>query len=142
MMEHYCSPRGFDFEINGSDEPWNNDNSSKDFNAEDEAKELMKNVDNRAVHYLTDHILMVMGCDFEYMDAHANYRNMDNMISYMNTHYGDKYHFQYSTPSNYVDAVSAVNVTWPTKYDDMFPYADGPDAYWTGYFTSRPDDKD
>jgi hypothetical protein len=24
------------------------------------------------------------------------------------------------------------------KTDDLFPYADGPHAFWTGYFTSRP----
>jgi len=59
----------------------------------------------------------------------------------MNTHHGDKYHFRYSTPSDYIDAIAKLNVTWPTKYDDMFPYADGPDAYWTGYFTSRANNK-
>ena len=30
---------------------------------------------------------------------------------------------------------------WPTKYDDMFPYADKMDDYWTGYFTSRANSK-
>ena len=30
---------------------------------------------------------------------------------------------------------------WPVRYDDMFPYADREDAYWTGYFTSRPNAK-
>jgi len=30
-------------------------------------------------------------------------------------------------------------VEWPVRYDDMFPYADGDDDYWTGYFTSRAD---
>ena len=38
----------------------------------------------------------------------------------------------------YIDSLNAVNFEWPTKYDDMFPYADKLDAYWTGYFTSRP----
>ena len=38
----------------------------------------------------------------------------------------------------YIDAVNAADLEWPTKYDDMFPYADKKDAYWAGYFTSRP----
>jgi hypothetical protein len=63
------------------------------------------------------------------------------MIKYMNEHHGDKYHFRYSTPSDYVDAVKKHNVTWPTKYDDMMPYSDSPQNFWTGYFTSRANDK-
>lgn len=27
---------------------------------------------------------------------------------------------------------------WPIKIDDFFPYADVMNAYWTGYFSSRP----
>ena len=27
---------------------------------------------------------------------------------------------------------------WPTKYDDMFPYADNEFSYWTGFYTSYP----
>ena len=67
---------------------------------------------------------------------------MDNMISYMNKHHSDKYHFRYSTPSDYIDAISKKKVDWPTKSDDLFPYADSPDAYWTGYFSSRANDKE
>ena len=63
------------------------------------------------------------------------------MIEYMNKHYGDKFNLFYSTPSAYVDAIAGYNVTWPTKYDDMFPYSDNPNAYWTGYFSSRANDK-
>ena len=47
----------------------------------------------------------------------------------------------YSTPSMYVDAVKAEEIKWPTKYDDMFPYADFDAAYWTGFFSSRPNSK-
>jgi hypothetical protein len=30
-----------------------------------------------------------------------------------------------------------MNHEYPTKTDDFLPYADRPNAYWTGYFTSR-----
>ena len=49
---------------------------------------------------------------------------MDNMIEYMNANYGDKYLFKYSTPGTYVKALNDASVTWPTRYDDGFPYAD------------------
>lgn len=76
------------------------------------------------------------------MDATHNYFYIDNMIAWMNEHHSDKFHFRYSTPGDYVDAVAKHNVTWPTKSDDMFPYSDGPDAYWTGYYSSRPNRKE
>lgn len=59
----------------------------------------------------------------------------------MNKFHGDKYHFVYSTPTKYIDAVKKQNIKWPTKYDDMFPYASGDTDWWTGYFTSRANAK-
>ncbi|XP_058107978.1 alpha-mannosidase-like isoform X3 [Magnolia sinica] len=44
----------------------------------------------------------------------------------------------YSTPSIYTNAKNAANESWPLKTDDYFPYADSANAYWTGFFTSRP----
>ena len=65
------------------------------------------------------------------------------MIKYYNEHEGLENNIEliYSTPSIYVDAIAAQNIVWPTKYDDMFPYADDGNSYWTGYFTSRANDK-
>lgn len=55
---------------------------------------------------------------------------------------GTKYNLIYSTPSCYLKAVHDEgvkrNVKWSVKTDDFFPYASDPNAYWTGYFTSRP----
>lgn len=44
--------------------------------------------------------------------------------------------FKYSTPSCYLKAIQGAKLA--TKFDDFFPYASDPHAFWTGYFTSRP----
>jgi alpha-mannosidase len=65
---------------------------------------------------------------------------MDRIINYVNTYY-DNVTLLYSTPGMYLDTLKAQNLTWPVKYDDMFPYADFANDYWTGYFTSRANSK-
>jgi lysosomal alpha-mannosidase len=51
----------------------------------------------------------------------------------------------YSTPSCYTkavnDYVNSNNYNLELKTDDFFPYADGTNTYWTGYFTSRATSK-
>lgn len=54
----------------------------------------------------TDHIFQPWGGDFQYMNAYFNYWNLDNLINYMNEHYGDEYLFKYSTPSEYIDTMA------------------------------------
>lgn len=82
-----------------------------------------------------------MGCDFTYTNAKMNFESMDSLIKYIRNNYASNTTIMYSTPSDYIKAISAVNITWPTRYADMFPYADMPEDYWTGYFTSRPNYK-
>ena len=66
----------------------------------------MKHLEERASHYLTNDVFVLFGEDFEWMNAPQFYKNLDNMIEYMNKHHGDRYLFKYSTPSEYVDAVN------------------------------------
>lgn len=137
----YYAPRDFGWEIDWTDTEWVNNVTDPNFNGPERAAKLMAILNERATHFRHNHLFAVWGGDFMYKEAEKNYRNMDHMIEYMNANFGDKYHFQYSTPSNYVDAINALNISWPAKYDDMFPYSDNPDGYWTGYFTSRPNHK-
>lgn len=91
-------------------------------------------------HYRTNHLFITMGDDFTYMNARMYFESVDKLIIHFNAKYPD-ITLLYSTPSDYIDAIKTLDVEWPTKYDDMFPYADGDTSYWTGYFTSRSNDK-
>ena len=85
--------------------------------------------------------MVSMGGDFAYGNALLNFKSMDHLISYFNSHYSN-ITLMYSTAGEYIDALnSQKDITWPTKYDDMFPYADLAEDYWTGYFTSRANSK-
>ena len=49
-----------------------------------------------------------------------------------------KYNIFYSTPEEYtLSKHKEVNITWSSKTDDFFPYADCENCYWTGFFSSR-----
>jgi lysosomal alpha-mannosidase len=85
-------------------------------------------------------ILLTFGEDFNYEGAESWFDNLDVLIKYFNEpeNYAKyKLKLKYSNPEIYTDAKFASNFTWEVKTDDFFPYADGDNAYWTGYFTSR-----
>jgi len=79
------------------------------------------------------------------MNAFGSFTSIDKMIDYLNENYGDQYEVRYSTPSEYIDALAKQNITWPTKYDDLFPYSDVDSRsdvksdFWTGFYTSKAD---
>lgn len=83
------------------------------------------------------------GEDFAYGNAFDDFSNGDALLRYFNKkNFADlNIDMRYSTVQDYVDSVKAEEIIWPTKYDDMFPYADSTDQYWTGYFTSRANSK-
>jgi hypothetical protein len=65
---------------------------------------------------------------------------MDRLINYFNKNINNMT-LKYSTPGIYLDAIKKQNMSYPIKTDDMFPYADVPEEYWTGYFSSRANAK-
>ena len=106
------------------------------YNIEEKTEELYDYIIHTAEHYKTDHLFLPFGDDFNFMDALKMFRNIDKLIKNMNEKYDDIEMF-YSTPNNYIDAIYELEEEWPTKYDDFIPHSDGPDAYWTGFYTSR-----
>lgn len=92
-------------------------------------------------HYRTNHLFITMGEDFNYMNARMFFSSIDRLIPYFNIRYPNVT-LLYSTPGMYVDAVNEQDIEWPTKYDDMFPYADNENSFWTGYFSSRANNKE
>ena len=63
---------------------------------------------------------------------------MDELIAYVNSNASLGATVRYSTFSEYAAAVFNSSLIWPVHTTDFFPYASSDEAYWTGYFTSRP----
>ncbi|KAJ0440560.1 putative alpha-mannosidase [Helianthus annuus] len=126
----------FYFEVN-ADSPIVQDNVNLfDYNVEERVNAFVAAALSQANFTRTNHVMWTMGTDFKYQYAESWFRNMDKFIHYVNK--DGRVNALYSTPSIYTDAKYAETNTWPLKEDDYFPYASDINAYWTGYFTSRP----
>ena len=136
MYNHYSAPPGFCFSEFCTDSPIVDNKLLRTYNADKKTDELYDYLTHMAEHYRTNHLFVPFGDDFNYLNAQKMFLNIDKLIDYMNKKYDDIEMF-YSTPYDYVDALNKLEAEWPTKYDDLFPYSDGPDAYWTGFYTSR-----
>ncbi|OWM67548.1 hypothetical protein CDL15_Pgr028411 [Punica granatum] len=133
---HYDPPDGFVFEINDVSPPVQDDVLLFDYNVQERVDDFVAAALAQANVTRTNHIMWLMGTDFRYQYANSWFRQMDKFIHYVNQ--DGRVHALYSTPTIYTDAKYTANEEWPLKFDDFFPYADHPNAYWTGYFTSRP----
>lgn len=133
---HYDPPDGFTFEINDVSPPIQDDVLLFDYNVQERVNDFVSAALAQANVTRTNHIMWLMGTDFRYQYANSWFRQMDKFIHYVNR--DGHVNALYSTPSIYTDAKYEANEQWPIKTEDFFPYADHPNAYWTGYFTSRP----
>ncbi|KAK8465738.1 hypothetical protein PHAVU_009G161600 [Phaseolus vulgaris] len=134
--ENYEPPSNFYYEVNDNSPIVQDDVSLFDYNVPERVNEFVAAAISQANITRTNHVMWTMGTDFKYQYAQSWFRQMDKFIHYVNQ--DGRVHALYSTPSIYTDAKHATNEAWPIKTDDYFPYADRVNAYWTGYFTSRP----
>lgn len=132
----YQPPTGFHFEVNDKDPIVQDDINLFDYNVQERVNDFVETAMAQANITRTNHIMWTMGTDFMYQYANTWFRQMDKLIHYVKK--DGRVNALYSTPSIYTDAKYAANESWPLKTGDFFPYADQTNAYWTGYFTSRP----
>ena len=140
MQDHYCWSQGMWYDEREdltNDDPVVDDPRLDDFNADDKVVQFEDYIKDMNDNYRGNHMMVPMGCDFTHANARQAFENMDRFINYFNSHTDENIVLQYSTPGEYLDALHAQDLTWPVKYDDMFPYADNPQDFWTGYFASR-----
>ncbi|XP_017840564.2 LOW QUALITY PROTEIN: lysosomal alpha-mannosidase [Drosophila busckii] len=142
LYRHYSAPPGFCFDVLCSDAPII-DGKSYDNNVKSRVDDFISYVKSMSNSFRATHIMVPMGDDFQYENAEMNFKNMDKLIKYVNERQvtGSKVHVFYSTPSCYVNELHKMQLTWPNKTQDFFPYASDDHSYWTGYYTSRPTQK-
>lgn len=93
----------------------------------------------RASAYRTPHLLVPFGDDFKFKAADRQFGNMDRLMEHINANSDSlNMRVQYSTLSDYFQAVAATETKHSVMEGDFFPYADNEDSYWTGYYTTRP----
>ncbi|XP_014118291.1 PREDICTED: lysosomal alpha-mannosidase [Pseudopodoces humilis] len=92
----------------------------------------------QAQQYRTQHILMTMGSDFHYENAHLWFKNLDKLIAHANARVRGWPQNLCVTPKSVSPDSRAVPIPRPLKSDDFFPYSDGPHQFWAGFFSSRP----
>ncbi|XP_031105302.1 probable alpha-mannosidase At5g13980 isoform X1 [Ipomoea triloba] len=134
--ENYEPPSGFYFEVNDDSPVVQDDTNLFDYNVPERVNDFVAAALSQANITRTNHVMWTMGTDFKYQYSHSWFRNLDKLIHYVNQ--DGRVNALYSTPSIYTDAKYASDQSWPLKTEDYFPYADRENAYWTGYFTSRP----
>lgn len=141
----YNPPEGFCFDQSCADTPIQDDKNLENNNVDERVEQFVAAIRDQACHYRSGEIMMTMGSDFQYENAHLWFKNLDKLITYVRQYAADHGHnitLEYSTPTRYLDAVYAASekqgLAYTVKTDDFFPYADNPFAYWSGYFTSRP----
>ncbi|XP_061174982.1 lysosomal alpha-mannosidase-like [Saccostrea echinata] len=139
LYNHYVPPPGFCFDELCNDEPIMDDERMHDVNIQSRVQDFIKVVKDQAQHFHSNNIMMTMGSDFQYSNAHTWYKNLDKLIKYVNQQQsnGSDINLLYSTPSCYLYNLNHLNQVWNSTKDDFFPYASRENTFWSGYFSSR-----
>ena len=139
---NYGPPDGFNWDLSG-DEPIDDDPESGSYNA----PRIVDGIVNVTLEWAKrfkgagpgGDLMLLLGSDFEYQ-TNMWWINVDKLLRLLQA--DGRINVFYSTPDAYLAAKRATR--WgeeegaiETVTADLFPYADSPHAYWTGYLSSR-----
>lgn len=150
LYEHYTAPSGFYFDVNSDDDPLVANSASPAYNLKRKVRDFTNYVTRQSGRYTSNNIMITMGHDFAYQDAHYNFDNLDTLIkAYEDSVQVDKENRRirliYSTPTCYLKSVNdyanSQGLAYKIKTDDFVPLWNDEHTYWSGYYTSRPTQK-
>lgn len=145
----YCWPAGFWADMNYEiDAPIIMNKNSSGYNMDKRVSAFFYGMEARFEAEKVNHLMRPFGCDMAYVDANINYRIMDELVRLWNEMgYGEFIEIRYSTPTRYTRELAKINekhrnasdeFNWPIRRDDTLPYAQHPNQFWNGFYTSRP----
>uniref|UniRef100_A0A7N8X3H4 Alpha-mannosidase n=1 Tax=Mastacembelus armatus TaxID=205130 RepID=A0A7N8X3H4_9TELE len=103
------------------------------------AHTMVENIKQRAAWFRTNHVLWPWGCDKQFYNSSVQFNNMDPLMKYINQNSKELgVTVQYSTLSEYFQAIYKSNLTWDARgSEDFLPYSTEPYQAWTGFYASR-----
>lgn len=116
-----------------------NDPNDPNYNKDQKLWDMRGHMLRFARTYATEHVMIPWGDDVSHY-SNFSLGNADRLIESWNETYGDMKMF-YSTTGGYIDALKSLDAVWPVRYHDLLPYSDRPGTYWSGFYSSRANDK-
>ncbi|XP_050406527.2 alpha-mannosidase 2x [Patella vulgata] len=122
-------------------------------NVEKLATYLYEQYRKKSYLYKYNTVLVPLGDDFRYdmeIEWDQQYNNYQRLMDYMNNRKDWKINVRFGTLKDYFKVANKKNKKniikhpnngFPVLSGDFFPYSDQENAYWTGYYTTRPFDK-
>lgn len=124
-------------------------------NIEVQAEYLYREYRKKNFLYKYNAILVPLGDDFRFdkeIEWDQQYKNYAMLFQYMNSRKDWNIHLKFGTPQDYFEIIrkrrrrnpsvsKEKTPDIPVLSGDFFPYSDQSNAYWTGYYTTRPFDK-
>ena len=84
LYNGYDPPPGFCYDEFCADPPIQDNPSLFDMNVKERVDKFVEETCEQAKSYQTNHIMLTMGSDFQFENAHRWFKNLDKLIHYVN----------------------------------------------------------